>query len=134
MIAQDGACERNRPDDGAGGRVQAAIRRKLSAALRPAASISCDSAHAGHAGARPEGESHFTVEIVSARFAGLSRVARQRLVYGALADELRTDIHALALKTLAPDEDAGYSLDDAQPAAISASTWAAALAPSARRS
>ena len=96
-------------DDGAGGRVQAAIRRKLSAALAPSRlDIVDDSArHAGHAGARPEGESHFTVEIVSARFAGLSRVARQRLVYGALADELRTDIHALALKTLAPDEDAG---------------------------
>ena len=56
---------------------------------------------------RPEGESHFNVEIVSARFAGLSRVARQRLVYEALADELRTDIHALALKTLTPDEDGG---------------------------
>ena len=93
----------------ADGRVQAAIRRKLSAALAPSRlDIVDDSArHAGHAGARPEGESHFTVEIVSARFAGLSRVARQRLVYGALADELRTDIHALALKTLAPDEDAG---------------------------
>ena len=96
-------------DDGAGGPVQAAIRRKLSEALAPSRlDIVDDSArHAGHAGARPEGESHFTVEIVSARFAGLSRVARQRLVYGALADELRTDIHALALKTLAPDEDTG---------------------------
>ena len=91
------------------GRVQAAIRHKLSAAFAPSRlAIVDDSArHAGHAGARPEGESHFTVEIVSARFAGLSRVARQRLVYGVLADELRTDIHALALKTLAPEEDAG---------------------------
>ena len=92
-----------------GGRVQAAIRRRLSAALAPSRlDIVDDSArHAGHAGARPEGESHFNVEIVSARFAGLSRVARQRLVYEALADELRTDIHALALKTLTPDEDGG---------------------------
>ena len=92
-----------------GGRVQAAIRRRLSAALAPSRlDIVDDSArHAGHAGARPQGESHFNVEIVSARFAGLSRVARQRLVYEALADELRTDIHALALKTLTPDEDGG---------------------------
>ena len=90
-----------------GGRVQAAMRRKLSVALAPdRLAIVDDSArHAGHAGARPEGESHFNVEIVSARFAGLSRVARQRLVYEVLADELRTDIHALALKTLTPDED-----------------------------
>ena len=90
-----------------GGRVQAAMRRKLNEALAPSRlDIVDDSArHAGHVGARPEGESHFNVEIVSARFAGLSRVARQRLVYEALADELRTDIHALALKTLAPDED-----------------------------
>ena len=92
-----------------GGRVQAAIRRRLSAALAPSRlDIVDDSArHAGHVGARPQGESHFNVEIVSARFAGLSRVARQRLVYEALADELRTDIHALALKTVTPDEDGG---------------------------
>ena len=92
-----------------GGRVQAAMRRKLNAALAPSRlDIVDDSArHAGHVGARPQGESHFNVEIVSARFAGLSRVARQRLVYEALADELRTDIHALALKTVTPDEDGG---------------------------
>ncbi len=91
-----------------GGRVQAAIQRKLSEALAPSRlDIVDDSArHAGHAGARPEGESHFTVEIASAQFAGLSRVARQRLVHKALADELRTDVHALALKTVTPEEDA----------------------------
>ncbi len=58
--------------------------------------------HAGHAGARPEGETHFTVTIVSAAFAGLNRVARQRLVYETLADELATRVHALSLTTLAP--------------------------------
>ena len=90
------------------GRVQAAIQRKLSEALTPSRlDIVDDSArHAGHAGARPEGESHFTVEIASAHFAGLSRVARQRLVHKVLADELRTDVHALALKTVTPEEDA----------------------------
>ena len=89
--------------------MQAAIRRKLSEALAPTRlDIVDDSArHAGHVGARPEGETHFNVEIVSARFAGLSRVARQRLVYGVLADELRTDVHALALKTATPEEDGG---------------------------
>ena len=61
--------------------------------------------HAGHAGARPEGETHFTVTIVSAGFAGLSRVARQRLVYQTLAEELATGVHALSLTTLTPAED-----------------------------
>ena len=95
--------------EGDGGPVQAAIRRKLSEALAPSRlDIVDDSArHAGHVGARPEGETHFNVEIVSTRFAGLSRVARQRLVYGVLADELRTDVHALALKTATPEEDGG---------------------------
>jgi len=95
--------------EGDGGPVQAAIRRKLSEALVPTRlDIVDDSArHAGHVGARPEGETHFNVEIVSTRFAGLSRVARQRLVYGVLADELRTDVHALALKTATPEEDSG---------------------------
>jgi BolA protein len=61
--------------------------------------------HVGHAGARPEGETHFTVEIVSTAFTGKSRVERQRLVYGALAGLLRERVHALALKTLTPEED-----------------------------
>ena len=89
------------------GPVQAAIRRKLDAALAPSrlAVVDDSARHAGHVGARPEGETHFTVEIASARFCGLSRVARQRLVYGVLADELRTDVHALALKTVTPEED-----------------------------
>lgn len=60
--------------------------------------------HAGHAGAHPEGESHFTVTIVSQAFAGLNRVARQRLVYQTLAAELATRVHALSLSTLAPGE------------------------------
>ncbi len=53
----------------------------------------------------PQGESHFTVDIVSEAFTGKSRVDRQRLVYDILAEELKSDIHALALKTLTPDED-----------------------------
>jgi BolA family transcriptional regulator, general stress-responsive regulator len=61
--------------------------------------------HAGHAGARPEGETHFSVTIVSAAFVGETRVARQRLVYQTLAEELAMRVHALSLTTLAPGED-----------------------------
>jgi BolA protein len=59
--------------------------------------------HAGHAGAAAGG-GHFRATVVSARFEGLSRVARQRLVYEALAAEMRGEIHALALRTLTPAE------------------------------
>ncbi len=88
------------------GEVAEAMRRKLAAAYaRPRLYIVDDShPHAGHAGARPEGETHFDVTIVSAAFAGLGRVDRQRRVYAALAEELNTRVHALALKTLTPDE------------------------------
>lgn len=61
--------------------------------------------HAGHAGSRPGGETHFRVEIVSASFAGMSRVERQRRVHRALAHELASGVHALALHVLAPGED-----------------------------
>lgn len=90
-------------------RVAQAIRTKLTEALQPSRLEIVDESagHAGHAGARPEGESHFSVEIVSEKFTGLSRVARQRLVYDILAEDLKTDIHALALKTIAPAEEGG---------------------------
>ena len=82
------------------------IRRKLTERLAPLRLDILDESHrhAGHAGARPEGETHFAVAIVSAAFVGLGRVARQRLVYQILADELATRVHALALTTLAPGE------------------------------
>lgn len=60
--------------------------------------------HAGHAGARPGGESHFRLLIVSSRFEGLSRVARQRAVNDILREELKEKIHALAMRTLTPEE------------------------------
>ena len=89
-------------------RVAQAIENKLSKELTPARlEIKDDSArHHGHAGARPEGESHFNVTVVSAKFEGMSRIERQRLVYRLLAEEMKTDIHALALTTLTPAEDA----------------------------
>ena len=89
-------------------RVAQAIENKLSKELTPARlEIEDDSArHHGHAGARPEGESHFNVTVVSAKFEGMSRIERQRLVYRLLVEEMKTDIHALALTTLTPAEDA----------------------------
>ena len=60
--------------------------------------------HAGHAGAR-EGMGHFSVKIVADAFDGKSRIARHRLVYGALGDMMQTDIHALNVTALTPDED-----------------------------
>jgi BolA protein len=83
------------------------IRGKLTERFSPIRLEISDESHrhAGHQGARPEGETHFAVTIVAAAFIGLSRVARQRLVYQTLAEELATRIHALSLITLAPDED-----------------------------
>lgn len=82
------------------------MRRKLTDALAPAAlEIVNDSArHAGHAGHRPGGESHFSVRIVAESFAGMSRVERQRLVYRILSEELAGPVHALALSVAAPGE------------------------------
>jgi BolA protein len=80
------------------------IKAKLMAAFAPVQlSIEDESArHKGHAGARAGGESHFKIEIVAPAFAGLSRVARQRLVYDVLAAELAGPVHALAVKASAP--------------------------------
>ncbi len=60
-------------------------------------------AHAGHLGARGGG-GHYRVLVVSKRFEGLSRVAAQRLVYQALGELMTTDIHALEMRTLTPDQ------------------------------
>jgi BolA protein len=83
------------------------IRRKLTERFAPTRlEIENEShRHAGHEGARPGGETHFAVTVVSAAFLGQSRVARQRLVYQTLADELVTRVHALSLTTLTPHED-----------------------------
>lgn len=59
--------------------------------------------HAGHAGARAGG-GHFEVLIVSERFRGLSRLERHRAVYDALGEAMKAEIHALALRALAPGE------------------------------
>ena len=80
------------------------ITERLRLALAPAElQVDDDShLHAGHAGAR-EGR-HFTVHITSARFAGLARVARHRLVYDSLGPLAAQGVHALAIVARAPDE------------------------------
>lgn len=87
--------------------VRSAIRNKLTAAFSPLRLEIVDESdkHRGHSGARPEGETHFHVEIVSAAFEGKSRVARQRMVHRVLAPELAERVHALSLRALAPAED-----------------------------
>lgn len=60
--------------------------------------------HAGHAGARPGGETHYGVLLVSPAFAGMTRVARSRAVHEALAAEFAGGLHALALTLRAPEE------------------------------
>ena len=86
--------------------VAGAMAAKLEAALAPQLLEIADQSHlhAGHAGARPGGESHFRVTIVATAFEGLGRLARQRLVYRALAEEMASDIHALAIEAKAPSE------------------------------
>jgi BolA protein len=87
-------------------RVASAIRTKLEAALAPDSLEVIDESHhhAGHAGAREEGESHFRVEVVSTVFEGLNRIARQRLIYKTLAEEMANDIHALNIDAKTPGE------------------------------
>ena len=82
------------------------IREKLTAAFAPLKLEVVDQSHlhAGHAGARPEGETHFRVRIISEAFVGLSRVETQRAVNKALADELAGPVHALAIDARPPEE------------------------------
>lgn len=79
------------------------IRNKLTEAFEPASLSIIDesSQHAGHIGARPEGETHFRVAIVASAFAGKSRVDCQRMVYAVLADELAGPVHALSVSAKA---------------------------------
>lgn len=82
------------------------IAARLSAALDPShlEVINDSHHHAGHMGDDGTGESHWTVVVESAAFAGKNRVARQRLINHALADLLAGRIHALAIKARAPGE------------------------------
>jgi|APTNR8051073442_1049403.scaffolds.fasta_scaffold00068_87 BolA protein len=86
--------------------VATTIETKLRDALAPAQLHVVDDSgrHAGHAGARPGGESHFNVEVVAAAFAGKSRLERQRWVHQILAEELAGPVHALSLRLFTPEE------------------------------
>jgi BolA protein len=88
------------------GQVAETIRNKLTEAFSPQRlEVQDDSQrHASHAGARPGGESHFNVVIVSDAFKGATRVQRQRSIHAALSEELAGPVHALSIKALAPDE------------------------------
>jgi BolA protein len=87
-------------------RVAATIRSRLTAAFEPERLDLVDESarHVGHAGARPEGESHFRLEIVAEAFAGKSRLERQRLVYAALGELMQGEVHALSISALTPAE------------------------------
>lgn len=82
------------------------MRQLLTAAFEPTRlDIVNDSArHHGHAGDDGSGESHFTLTIESARFAGVSRLQRQRMVNAALGDIPGNRVHAVAIKAIAPGE------------------------------
>ncbi|HEY8566682.1 MAG TPA: BolA family protein [Beijerinckiaceae bacterium] len=82
------------------------IEARLTEALSPAALDVVDESHlhAGHAGARPGGETHYRLNIVSTAFSGKSRVDRHRLVNAALDEAFRRGLHAIAIKARAPGE------------------------------
>jgi len=84
------------------------IAEKLAEAFTPAHLDVADESHkhAGHAGARPGGETHFRVHIVSAAFSGKSRIERHRMVNETLSEELKGGVHALAIHASAPGETA----------------------------
>lgn len=82
------------------------LAARLRRGLRPSHLdiVDFSAAHAGHAGARPGGESHFQVTIVADAFDGRSRLERQRLVLDAARELMKDDIHALTITALTPAE------------------------------
>jgi len=88
------------------GPVAAEMTRRLTKALEPVSLELVDDSeqHRGHGGYNPAGESHFSLRIVSAAFAGKSRVERQRMVYAALGELMDERVHALSIKAAAPGE------------------------------
>ena len=93
-------------DTTATGPVATEMRRRLNSALSPSFIRLTDDSekHRGHGGYNPAGESHFTLEIESADFAGTSRVERQRMIYSALGDLMRERVHALSIRATAPGD------------------------------
>ena len=85
---------------------KARIAQALTETLRPVRLDIVDESdrHAGHAGARPGGETHYRLYIVSPAFIGKSRVERHRMVNALLAAEFASGLHALAIAAATPDE------------------------------
>lgn len=85
--------------------VEAAMRARLARLAPVSLDLRDESAqHAGHAGARPSGGSHWQLTIVSEAFRGKTPVARHRMVYEALGDLMERDIHALRIEASAPEQ------------------------------
>ena len=82
------------------------ITQKLSAAFAPQSLNVLDESHQheGHAGARPGGQTHFRVYIVSEAFKGKTRIERHRMINAILSDDLAGGVHALAIHAQAPGE------------------------------
>ncbi len=87
------------------GQVAESMRAKLERDFAPAQLEILDESnlHEGHAGHSRRGETHFAVTMVSAAFAGKSRLERQRMVYATLAEELRDRVHALRMVLIGPE-------------------------------
>ncbi len=81
------------------------MRERLNAALSPSDIEIADESHlhAGHAGAR-SGRGHYALRIRATAFNGKSPIQRHRMVYEALGEMMQTDIHALSIKALTPNE------------------------------
>jgi BolA family transcriptional regulator, general stress-responsive regulator len=86
------------------GPVGKTLEDKLKTAFNPQFLSVIDESHqhAGHAGAHPQGESHFRVKITAEAFRGVSRLQQHRLVNATLAEELKARVHALAIETAEP--------------------------------
>lgn len=82
------------------------LTSKLNAAFSPHTLVVEDVSHqhAGHVGAQPQGQTHYTLHIVSAAFSGKTRVQRHRMIYDALAADIAAGVHALAITARAPEE------------------------------
>lgn len=93
-------------DAPATGPVATEMLERLDSALSPTRVALTDDSeqHRGHGGYNPAGESHFSLRIESAAFAGKSRVERQRMVYAALGELMVERVHALSIKASAPGE------------------------------
>jgi BolA protein len=88
------------------GPVAAEMLKRLNSALSPSFIELVDDSeqHRGHGGSNPAGESHFSLRVESAAFAGRSRVERQRMIYAALGELMDARVHALSIKAVAPGE------------------------------